>query len=54
MAKFEQITTAQAADCQLDVSYLQEHYEVIAIDLSKQQALDGDSKTMQQLILMEI
>ena len=58
MAKFEQITTAQGddytADCQLDVSYLQEHYEVIAIDLSKQQALDGDSKTMQQLILMEI
>ena len=39
-------TTGQRDDyttgCLLDYSYFKGHYEMIAIDLSKQQALDSD------------
>ena len=39
-------TTGQRDDyttgCLLDYSYFKDHYEMIAIDLSKQQALDSD------------
>ena len=35
--------------CLLDYLYFQEHYKIIAIDLSKQQALDADPKAMQQI-----
>ena len=39
-------TTGQRDDyttgCLLDYSYFKDHYETIAIDLSKQQALDSD------------
>ena len=31
------------------VSLFQKHYKLIAIDLSKQQALDADSKATQQI-----
>ena len=33
--------------CLLDYPYLTEHYKLIAIDLLKQQVLDGDPKAMQ-------
>ena len=33
----------------LSYSYSKEHYKVIAIDLSKQQALDADLKAIQQI-----
>ena len=33
----------------LDYSYFEETYEMVAIDLSKQQALDDDRKTIQQI-----
>ena len=33
----------------LDYPCLKEHYTMIAIDLSKQQALDADSKAIQQI-----
>ena len=40
------ITTGQGDDyttgCLLDYSYFNENYKLIAIDLSKQQALDAD------------
>ena len=35
--------------CLLDYSYIKEHYKVITIDLSKQQALDADLKANQQI-----
>ena len=35
--------------CLLDYNYFKEHYKVIAIDLSKQQAFDADLKAMQQI-----
>ena len=35
--------------CLLDYNYFKEHYKLIAIDLSKQQAFDADLKAMQQI-----
>ena len=40
--------------CLLDYNYFKNCYKMIAIDSSKQQALDGDPKAIQQLILLEI
>ena len=40
------------AGCLLDYNYLKDYYKIIAIDLSKQQALDADPKAMQQIILV--
>ena len=46
-------TTGQRDDyttgCLLDYSYFKDHYEMIAIDLSKQQALDADPRAIQQI-----
>ena len=33
----------------LNYSYFKENYKMIAIDLSKQQALDGDPRAIQQI-----
>ena len=35
-------------DCLLDYSFFKENYKLIAIDLSKQQALDTDLRAIQQ------
>ena len=35
--------------CLLDHIYCKKYYKMIAIDLSKQQALDADSKAIQQI-----
>ena len=35
--------------CFLDYSYFKDHYKMIAIDLSKQQALDADPRAIQQI-----
>ena len=35
--------------CLLDYTYLKKCYKMIAIDLSKQQALDADPKAIQQI-----
>ena len=47
------ITTGQGndntRDCLLDYIYFKNHYKMIAVDLSKQQALDADPKTIQQI-----
>ena len=47
------ITTGQGDDyttgCLLDNSYFKENYKMIAIDLSKQQALDADPRAIQQI-----
>ena len=48
------IATGQGDDyttgCLLDYSYFKENYKMIAIDLSKQQALDADPRAIQQII----
>ena len=35
--------------CLLDYTYFKENYKLIAIDLSKQQALDADPRAIQQI-----
>ena len=37
-------------DCLLDYSYFRKNYRLIAADLSKQKALDADSRAIQQII----
>ena len=36
-------------DCLLEYSYFKDHYKMIAIDLSKQQALDADPRAIKQI-----
>ena len=47
------IATGQGDDyttgCLLDYSYFMDTYKMIAVDLSKQQALDADPRTIQQI-----
>ena len=38
-----------ATGCLLDYNYFENYYKMIAIDLSKQQVLDGDPKAIQQI-----
>ena len=49
----QEITAGQGDDyttgCLTDYLYFKEYYKVIAVDLSKQQELDADSKAMQQV-----
>ena len=51
------IATSQGDDyttgCLLDCSYFKDHYEMITIDLSKQQVLDADPKAIQQINFTE-
>ena len=46
------VSTSQGDDytagCLLDYNYFEEHYKMIAIDLSKQQELDSGPKAIQQ------
>ena len=50
------IATGQGNDyttgCLLDYSYFKDHYKMIAVDLSKQQALDADPRAIQQINFM--
>ena len=52
-ANIRKITTGQGDDyttsCLLDYSYFKDHYKMIAVDLSKQKALDVDPKAIQQI-----
>ena len=49
------IATGQVDDyatgCLLDYCYFRKYYKLIAVDLSKQQKLDADPKTIQQINL---
>ena len=49
----QNITTDQRNDytagCSLDYLYFKNYYKMIAIDLSKQQPLDADTKAIQQI-----
>ena len=40
--------------CVLDYSYINDTYKMITIDLRKQQALDADSRAIQQINFTEI
>ena len=51
--KIRKIATVQGDDyttgCLLDYPYFKDSYKMIAIDLSKQQELDADSRAIQQI-----
>ena len=36
----------------LDFAYFEKNYKIIAVDLSKQKALDADSRAIQQIIFI--
>ena len=40
--------------CLLDYAYFKENYRVIAVDLSKQKALDADPKAIQQIVFQGV
>ena len=46
---FDQPINSMNKTCLLDYSYFKENYKMIAIDLSKQQALDADPRAIQQI-----
>ena len=52
------IATGQGDDyatgCLLDYPYFKDTYKIIAVDLSKQEALDADPRAIQQLISLQI
>ena len=52
--EIRKISTGQGDDyttgCLLDFSYFEKSYRLIAVDLSKQKALDADSRAIQQII----
>ena len=52
--KIRKISTGQGDDyatgCLLDFAYFEKNYRLIALDLSKQEALDDDSRAIQQII----
>ena len=51
--RLEKTATGQRDDyatgCLLDYQYFKDHYNLIAIDLSKQKELDADSRAIQQI-----
>ena len=51
--KIRKIATDKGDDyttgCLLDYSYVKENYKLIAVDLSKQKALDADPRAIQQI-----
>ena len=52
--EISKVLTGQGDDyttgCLLDFSYFEKNYRLIAADLSKQKALDADSRAIQQII----
>ena len=52
--EISKVLTGQGDDyttgCLLDFSYFEKNYRLIAVDLSKQKALDADSRAIQQII----
>ena len=51
--EIRKITTGQGDDyttgCLLDYQYYKDHYQLIAVDLSKQKELDADPRAIQQI-----
>ena len=49
LEKLLQIKEMTTPGCLLDYRYIKDYYKMIAIDLSKQQALDADPGAIQQI-----
>ena len=52
--EFKKVSTGQGDDstavCSLDYAYLNDNYKLIAVDLSKQEALGADPRSNQQIV----
>ena len=55
--EIRKITTGKGDDyttgCLLDYQYFKDHYQLIAVNLSKQEELDADPRAIQQIEFME-
>ena len=53
--EIRKITTGKGDDyaigCLLDCQYFKDHYQLIAVDLSKQKKLDADLRVVQQILI---
>ena len=56
--KFRKVSTVQGdgytTGCLLDYAYFKDNYILIAVDLSKQKALDADPRTTQQIVFQGV
>ena len=56
--EIRKISTGQGDDyttgCLLDFAYFEKNYRLIAVDLSKQKALDADSRAIQQIVFQGV
>ena len=43
-----------ATGCLLDYTYFKDNYRLIAIDLTRQKALDADLRVIQQIVLQNL
>ena len=48
--QLEKVIDDYTTGCLLDFAYFKKNYKIIAADLSKQKALDADSRAIQQII----
>ena len=52
------VSTGQVDDytteCLLDYAYFKDNYRIVAVDLSKQRALDADPRAIQQIVFQKI
>ena len=49
LEKLLQVKEMTTTDCLLDYQHIKDYYKMIAVDLSKQQALDADPRAIQQI-----
>ena len=54
MMKSEKDQQGMLMITQLDYAYFKDHYRLIAVDLSKQKALDVDSRATQQIVFQGV
>ena len=56
--EIRKVSTGQGGDyttgCSLDHAYFKDNYRLIAVDLSKQKALDADPRAIQQIVFRGI
>ena len=56
--EIKKVSTGQGDDyttgCLLDYAYFKDNYRLIAVDLSKQKALDADPRAIQQIVFQGV
>ena len=52
LEKYQQDKVDYTTGCLLDFAYFEKNYRLIGVNLSKQKALDADSRATQQIFLL--